>query len=224
MKEFFSILGICPLLEGIDSSDWDGLLSCLGATVHSIKKNQAVFSEGEPARYVGIVLEGSVQIEKVDFYGNRSIVAIAHPGELFGESFACAGAAVMPAAVVANTDTRVMLIDCHRITTSCSNACGFHSRLVSNLLKIVAQKNIQLNQKIEITAKRTTREKLIAYLLGQAKLHGSNSFTIPFDRQELADYLQVERSAMSAQISKLRQEGLLESKKNHFRLLRPEVQ
>ena len=219
MKEFFPVLARCPLLEGIDRNDWDGLLSCLGATVHSIKKNQAIFSEGEPARYVGIVLEGSVQIEKVDFYGNRSIVAITYPGELFGESFACADAAVMPASVVANADARVMLIDCHRITTGCSNACGFHSRLISNLLKIVAQKNIQLNQKIEITSKRTTREKLMAYLLGQAKLQGSDSFTIPFDRQELADYLQVERSAMSAQISKLRQEGILESTKNRFRLL-----
>lgn len=219
MKDFYPVLDSCPLLLGIDRSDWDGLLSCLGASIHNFKKNQTILAEGEPARSVGIVLEGSVQIEKVDFYGNRSIVAIAHPGELFGESFACAGAAVMPAAVVANTDARVMLIDCHRITTSCSNACGFHSTMISNLLRIVAQKNIQLNQKIEITAKRTTREKLMAFLLSQAKLHGADSFTIPYDRQALADYLQVERSAMSAEISKMRQEGILESTKNHFRLL-----
>ena len=223
MKEFFPILARCPLLEGIDQEDWGGLLACLGAGVHGISRNQPVISEGDPARYVGIVLEGRLQVELVDYLGNRSILSEVHPGELFGESFACAGAAEMPVTVVAATDAKVMLIDCQRITTSCSNACGFHSRLIGNLLKIVARKNIQLNQKIQITAKRTTREKLMAYLLGQAKLQGSDSFTIPFDRQALADYLQVERSAMSALISQLRKEGILESKKNHFRLLRPEV-
>ena len=220
MEEFFPVLARCPLLDGIDMTDWSGLLACLGAGVRSVSKYQPVISEGDPARYVGIVLEGRLRVELVDYLGNRSILSESHPGELFGESFACAGAAEMPVTVVADTDARVMLIDCQRITTSCSNACGFHSRLIGNLLKIVAQKNIQLNQKIQITAKRSTREKLMAYLLGQAKLQGSDSFTIPFDRQTLADYLQVERSAMSAQISQLRKEGVLESKKNFFRLLR----
>ena len=220
MEEFFPMLARCPLLDGIDMTDWSGLLACLGAGVRSVSKYQPVISEGDPARYVGIVLEGRLRVELVDYLGNRSILSESHPGELFGESFACAGAAEMPVTVVADTDARVMLIDCQRITTSCSNACGFHSRLIGNLLKIVAQKNIQLNQKIQITAKRSTREKLMAYLLGQAKLQGSDSFTIPFDRQTLADYLQVERSAMSAQISQLRKEGVLESKKNFFRLLR----
>ena len=213
------ILQNCPLFAGIDPQDLGPLMDCLGARSMPVKKQQVILAEGDPARFVGIVLEGSVQIEKVDYFGNRSIMAQAGAGELFGESFACAGAATMPVSAVAVTDGRILLMDCQRITVSCSNACGFHSRLISNLLRIVAGNNIRLNQKIEITAKRTTREKLMAYLLGQAKFHGSDSFTIPFDRQALADYLQVERSAMSAEISKLRRDGIIECDKSRFRLL-----
>ena len=219
MEKIFDILEICPLFTGISRQELGALLDCLGARRTEVKKGQVILAEGAPAQFVGIVLEGRVQIEKVDYYGNRSILTQAGPGELFAESFACADAAEMPVSAIATEDGAVMLIQRTRITTGCSNACGFHSRLIANLLKIVSQRNLQLSQKIEITGKRTTREKLMAYLVGQAKYHGSDSFTIPFDRQALADYLQVERSAMSAEISKLRKEGILESHKNHFRLL-----
>lgn len=219
MEKILDILEICPLFAGISRQELGALLDCLGARRTEVKKGQVILAEGAPAQFVGIVLEGRVQIEKVDYYGNRSILTQAGPGELFAESFACADAAEMPVSAIATVDGAVMLIQRTRITTGCSNACGFHSRLIANLLKIVSQRNLQLSQKIEITGKRTTREKLMAYLVGQAKYHGSDSFTIPFDRQALADYLQVERSAMSAEISKLRKEGILESHKNHFRLL-----
>lgn len=219
MEKYLTVLESCPLFDRIGREELLALLDCLGAGVMEVKRNHVIFAEGDPARHLGIVLSGCVQIEKLDFYGNRSIVTQAVAGELFAESFACAGAARMPVSAVATEDCHIMLVECSRITVGCSNACGFHSRLISNLLQIVARRNLQLNQKIEITAKRTTREKLMAYLLGQAKLQGSDSFQIPFDRQALADYLQVERSAMSAEISKLRKEGVLESTKNHFRLL-----
>ena len=223
MQEFMGILEKCPLFAGIDPQDLRALLDCLGAKAMTLTRGQTVIQEGDPARFVGVVLQGCVQIEKIDYYGNRSIMTQAGAGELFAESFACAGGTEMPVSAVATEPSVVMLIQCSRITAGCANACGFHSRLIANLLQIVSRRNLQLSQKIEITAKRTTREKLMAYLLNQAKLSGSNSFTIPFDRQGLADYLQVERSAMSAEISKLRNEGVLESKKNHFRLLKPEV-
>ena len=222
--EKIQILQSCPLFDGIADGDLGALLDCLGAKVLNVKKNQVIFSEGDPAVYLGIVLSGCAQIEKVDFYGNRSIMAQVAPADLFGESFACAHSREMPVSVVAVEDGQVMLIDCQRITVGCSNACGFHSQLIRNLLQIVAIKNLQLGQKMEITSKRTTREKLLAFLMGQAKLQGSASFRIPFDRQGLADYLQVERSAMAAEISKLRREGVLESKKNQFRLLNQELE
>ena len=139
---------------------------------------------------------------------------------MFGESFACADVKRFPVSVVAVEDSQVLLIDSRRITVTCANACGFHNQMIFNLLKVVANKNLVLNQKIEITSRRTTREKLMAYLLLQAKIHRSDTFTIPYDRQALADYLEVERSAMSAEIGKLRRDGIIDCEKSTFRLLK----
>lgn len=213
------ILDQCLLFDNVAKEDRSAMLACLGAKEKVVRRGQAVFSEGEPAMYVGIVLEGKVQIEREDYYGNRSIISIAAPGELFGESFACAELETYPVSAVAVEDSRVMLIDSRRITTPCCNACHFHSKMIQNMLKVVATSNLALNRKIEITSKRTTREKLMAYLMTQAKLHGSNCFTIPYDRQALADYLEVERSAMSAEISKLKKDGIIDCQKSRFCLL-----
>ena len=216
MKKYFSILQRCDLFAGIAEADLGGMLACLGADTITARKGGAVFSEGEPARYVGIVLEGSLQIVQDDYYGNRTILAQAGPGELIGESFACAGVSSLPVSVIASEDSTLLRIDCGRITRSCSNACEFHNRLILNLLQVVAAKNLHFHKKLEITSQRTTREKLMAYLLWQAKEHNSSAFTIPFDRQGLADYLGVERSAMSAELSKLRKDGIIDFERSHF--------
>ena len=210
----------CPLFAGVQESDLKAMLSCLGAKQFEIRKGNTIFHEGDPAVYVGIVLSGAIRVIREDYYGNRSIVAHMGPGEVFGESFACAGVQALPVSVVAEEDCRYLLIDCKRITVSCTNACAFHSRMIYNLLQMVARKNLVFNQKLEITSKRTTREKLMAYLMNQAKLQGKEEFTIPYDRQALADYLEVDRSGLSAEISKLRKEKKILCDKNCFRLLR----
>ena len=219
MEEFHPVLQQCPLFEGIRMEDLSALLGCIGGRTVSVSKGQAVFREGDPATHVGMVLSGAVQMVREDYYGNRSIVAHIGPAELFGETYACAGIAALPISVVADADSRVLLMDCRRITVSCSSACAFHSRIIFNLLRLVATKNLVFDQKIQITSQRSTREKLMAYLLNQAKLCNCDTFTIPYDRQALADYLEVDRSGLSAEISKLRKEGVLESEKNQFRLL-----
>ena len=219
MEKYFAVLQDCALFENIQKEDIPGLLACLGASVREFARQQQILSEGEPARFVGILLRGSAQVVNQDIYGNRSIVSTVTPGQLFGESFACAGAQSLPVSVVAEETCEVMLIDCRRITTSCTNACGFHSAMIYNLLQAVAKKNLEFHQKLAITAKRTTREKLMAYLLSQAKRAGSREFTISYDRQALADYLGVERSAMSAELSKLQKEGVLETTRSRFKLL-----
>jgi len=160
-----------------------------------------------------------VQITRTDYYGNRSILGTAEASDLFGEAFACAGVSEIPVDVTAEAPTDVLLVDYRRVAHPCDNACGFHRTLIYNLMKIIAAKNLAFHQKLEITSKRTTREKLMAYLLTQAKKSGGNSFSIPFDRQALADYLQVDRSGLSAEISKLRSEGILKSRRNYFELL-----
>ena len=219
MKDYFPILEKCPLFEGIAMADLTGMLGCIGGRKVDASKGQPIFREGDPATYVGLVLSGAVRLVREDYYGNRSILAHIGPGQLFGETYACAGVAALPVSMVADQDSTVLLMDCRRITTTCSSACAFHSRIIFNLLRLVATKTLVYDQKIHITSKRSTREKLMAYLLSQAKQHGSNRFTIPFDRQALADYLEVDRSGLSAEIGKLRKEGVLESEKNTFTLL-----
>lgn len=219
MKEFHPILERCSLFEGIRMEDLSAMMGCIGGRTVSVSKGQPVFREGDPATHVGMVLCGAVRMVREDYYGNRSIVAHIGPSELFGETYACAGITSLPISIVADVDSTVLLMDCRRITVSCSNACTFHNRVIFNLLRLVATKNLVFDQKIQITSKRSTREKLMAFLLNQAKLHGSNTFSIPYDRQELADYLEVDRSGLSAEISKLRREGVLESEKNRFTLL-----
>lgn len=219
MKEHLSVLGRCPLFKDIETGHIEAMLGCLHATPRHYKKGQTILAEGGPARFLGIVLSGLVQVTRVDYYGNRSILGTVEPAQIFGVSFACAGVEVLPVDVVAAEEGVSLLIDAEQLTRSCSNACQFHSRVIFNLLKIVAGKNLMFNQKLEITSRRTTRDKLMAFLLLQAKKAGSSQFTIPYDRQELADYLGVERSGLSAEISRLRREGVIESSRNRFRLL-----
>ena len=219
MKKYLEILRRCPLFHGIDDDNLIKMLTCLGARITEFDKKYTIFAEGSPAKHIGIVLSGKAQIVQVDFYGNRSIVSDVKPTELFAEAFACAECTSLPISVVASEPCEIMLIECSHILHTCQNNCGFHQALIFNLMKDLATKNILFHQRIEITAKRSTREKLLAYLVLQAKNAGSDSFDIPFDRQELADYLEVDRSGLSAEISKMRKEGILESSKHHFTLL-----
>jgi len=165
-----------------------------------------------PARWVGLVLSGAVHVIQEDYYGNRSIVSTFQPPQLFGEAFACAGVASLPVSVEAAQDSTLLLLDCQRVIRTCSDACAFHQRLLSNLLHVVAAKNLLLTQKLSFLSKRTTKEKLMAYLMEEARRAGSPTFRLPYDRQGLADYLGVDRSAMSAELSKLRRAGVLDCK------------
>lgn len=219
MKDFFDILRECPLFDRIGDESLKEMLGCLNAKERSYKKGDVVFAEGDKAKYLGIVLEGSVQLVRVDYYGNRSILTNIEPPQLFGEAFACAGLKSLPVDAVAAADTRILLLDAQRIARPCGNACPCHGQTILNLLHIVAKKNLVLHQKIEITSKRSTREKLMTYLLLQAKNAKSHTFTVPYDRQELADYLEVDRSGLSAEISKLRNEKVLECRRSTFTLL-----
>lgn len=218
MRRFIGILKKCILFRGIEEDEILSMLSCLDARVVDARMGEYIFSEGEAAKYVGIVLTGEAQIVRNDFFGNRTIVAAIMPGELFGESFACAEVEELPVSVAASENSEIMLIDCKRIITTCSSSCRFHNMIIHNLLQVLANKNLAFNKKIEITSKRTTRDKLMTYLLSQAKIHGSSSFEIPFDRQELADYLGVERSAMSKEISKMKDDGLIECERSWFKV------
>lgn len=209
----------CKLFEHIKEEHIPAMLKCLNAKTYSYRKEEFIFREGQTAQYIGVILSGSVQIIKEDFYGNRNILTRLMQSETFGESFACAHTLSIPVNVVASEDCTILFLDCLRIINTCANTCSFHKQIIYNLLRDIATKNIAFQQKIEITSKRTTREKIMAYLNVQSKLHHSNSFSIPYNRQELADYLEVERSAMSAEISKLKKDGIIKCTKSNFTIL-----
>lgn len=218
MKKYFEILSQCPLFYGMDESDMDSILRCLGGKITFISKGDPVFLEGDPANVVGIVLSGSVQGVQDDYYGNRSVLSILQPGDSFGEAFSCADLAFMPISVIALKDSEILLLNCKRVLTTCSHVCHFHNLLINNLMKELANKNLILSQKIRYMSQKTTEAKLMAYLSDHAKMQGRAEFMIPCDRQTLADYLGVERSAMSTVISNLKKRGQIDTKGSWFSL------
>jgi len=220
MKNLTEILKTVPLFNDIEEADFQPLLACLSPKLAQYGKNQIVFMSGDSINSFGIVLSGQVQIVLEDFYGNRSILAQIGKGNLFGESFAFARNKSLPVFVITSAESKLLFIDCRRMASPCSNSCAYHRQLIQNMLNILAVKNISLTQKIELISKKTTREKLLAYLSAEAQKARKSSFSIPFDRQELADYLSVDRSAMSAVLSKLRDEGIINFHKNRFELLK----
>ena len=219
MKKYFNVLRKCALFNNIDDESLLNMLTCFGARVDFFDKKYTIFTKGTSAKYIGIVLSGNAQIIQVDYYGNRNILSSVYESEMFAEAFACAEINSMPVSVVANTPCEILLVECSHILHTCHNNCGFHQQLIFNLMKSLAIQNILIHKKMEITSKRTTRDKLMAYLLDFAKKSGTRSFDIPYDRQELADYLEVERSGLSSEIGKMKKEGIIESQKNHFVIL-----
>lgn len=219
MEQYFEILERCPLFEGIGKEELLSVLKCLEVRTEKYKSGEPVFLQGDAVRKLGVVLEGSIQIVRDDYYGNRSIVTTVSPPQIFAETFAFAGVSSVPLSAWANSDSAVMMINPEKIICSCSKACGFHSRIISNLVRVMASKNLEINKKLEITSQRTTRDKLMTYLFLTSREKGAKSFTVPFDRQELADYLEVDRSGLSAEIGKLKREGVLLCRRSEFTLL-----
>lgn len=207
-----------PLFSGISKADVEKLMDCLSAKVRKYEKNSFIFNAGQALDAIGLVIGGRVHVVKEDFWGNRTIIAQFGPGELFGEAFSYAKVDTIPVSVVAAEKAIVILFDHRKITKMCPVACEFHNRLVENMLGIIAEKNMGLTQKIDHITKKTTREKLLSFLSENALKAGSNSFSIPFNRQEMADYLSVDRSAMSHELSKMRDEGMIKFSKSYFKL------
>ena len=223
MDFVFPILQSCPLFSGIEEGDLRALFICLSAVQKRFEKNGFVLTAGGKTDSIGIVLSGAVHVLRDDFWGNREILTRIEPGGLFGEAFACVGveSAILerlPVSVMVAEKSEILSLNCRRILMFCPSACGFHAVLIRNLTRVLAEKNVMLTQKLEHVSRRTTRKKLLSYLSEQAKRAGGSVFDIPFSRQELADYLSVDRSAMSSELSKMRDENLLRWHRNHFEL------
>lgn len=205
-----------PLFQGIKEEDIKSMLSCLGGSIRNYGKNEVILMEGEPVGKVGVVLRGRVQVMNEDVFGNRTILEQVGEGALFGAAYACAEVDRSPVSVVSLEDSAILQLDVRRVLKVCPAACQFHQELIGNMVHILAGKNVLLGEKIRHISGRTTREKLLSYLSDQSKRAGDSHFIIPFDRQGLADYLCVERSAMSAELGRLKKEGILDFRKSEF--------
>lgn len=219
MKNVVLSLKRCPLFVGMNEEEINSLIKCLNARELSVKKGQNILTVGDRPEYVGVVLEGSVYVTQDDYWGNRHILNTVQTGGLFAEAFSCADASSLPVSVIAQSNSEILLIDCKKILTTCSSSCMFHTRLIRNLMKVLANKNISLTKKMEYITKKSTKDRVLLYLSECAQREGTNSFSIPFNRQELADYLSVERSALSNTLSKMQDDGTISFDKNKFTIL-----
>ncbi len=218
MANQMAVLKNMLLFSGIntENGETEKLLNCLNPVNRSYAKNEIVFLAGTPITQIGIVLSGGVRIIREDFAGNTNIITELGVGDIFGESIVCSGLAESDISVRAASATDILFLDYKKIITSCQSACPFHSKLIFNMLKILAEKNVFLNEKVEVLSKRSTRDKLMTYFYLQAKQANDVQFSIPFNREELADYLCVDRSAMSRELCRMRDEGMIEFYKNAF--------
>lgn len=215
----YLFLAKTPLFRGTTPEEVQTMLSCLQAERKTYKKGELIYRMGDIVHSMGLILSGSVSIENDDIWGNRSILDTARTGQVFAEAYACVPAEPMMVSVVAAETTEVLFFNVNRILSVCSNHCSHHNKIIQNLLSISARKNLNLSRRIFHTSAKSIRGRLSSYLSYQAMQNESREFDIPFSRQQLADYLSVDRSALSNELSKMQKEGLLQVNRNHFVLL-----
>lgn len=216
MNEFLSIIRASQLFSGISEQELTAMLTCLDTRKECFPKDAFLIRVGDAAESIGLVLSGSVLVIQEDIWGNRNILSKAGPGQTFAAAYACAPGSVLNVSVVAETPVTALYINVKRILNVCPSACAHHSRMIRNLLGVLAEKNLRFSKKLTHMGQRTTRAKLLSYFSAEAQRLGKYEFDIPFSRQQLADYLGVERSGLSLELGKMRSEGLLDFRKSHF--------
>ena len=216
MKKFLSVIHSSQLFSGISEDELIEMLSCLETRQESFPKDTFLLRVGDTVESIGVVLSGSVLIIQEDIWGNRNIISKAGPGQTFAAAYACAPGSVLNVNVVAETEVNVMFLNVKRVLNVCPSACAHHNRIVRNLLGELAAKNLRFSEKLTHMGQRTTRAKLMSYLSAEAQKLGKYEFDIPFSRQQLADYLAVERSGLSLELSKMKTDGLIDYHKSHF--------
>lgn len=216
MKEMLSVLRTSGIFSGISEEETEKMLHCLEVRPETFQKDEYILRAGDRVEAFGLVITGKVMIIQEDFWGNRNILAAVGAGHCFAETFACSPGAVLNVSVIAETNVQVLFLNVKRILTTCPSTCSHHNRMIRNLLSELAEKNLRLNEKITHLGQRSRRAKILSYLSAEAQRHGSAEFDITFSRQQLADYLSVDRSGLSMELSRMQEEGLLEYRKNHF--------
>lgn len=218
MDEYLQLMRQSPLFYGINEDELYTLLKCCDASQQVYEEGEAILRMGESMERVMLLLRGRALVFRETFWGEKEELMLLEEGQSFGEDYACARTAVLPVGVEALEECEILFLSYQRMITFCSLACSFHTRLIQNLLRLVSERSVNMEDKLEHVSRKTTREKLLSYLSKEAILQGNRSFDISYSRQELADYLCVDRSAMSGELGKLKREGVLDFQKNHFTL------
>ena len=216
MKDFLSVIRASQLFSGISEDELTAMLTCLDTRQTNFPKDTFLMRVGDTVDSIGLLLEGSALIIQEDIWGNRNILSKAGPGQTFAAAYACAPGSVLNVSVVAETPVTAMFLNVGRVLNVCPSACSHHSRIIRNLLGELAEKNLRFSEKLTHMGQRTTRAKLMSYFSAEAQRLGKYEFDIPFSRQQLADYLAVERSGLSLELGKMKNDGILDFHKNHF--------
>lgn len=216
MEKYLEILETSSLFTGFSREELTDLLPLLQARQVRWGRGAYILHAGEPVQSLGVVLTGSALVIQEDYWGSRNLMAALGPGDCFAETFACAPGLPLNVSVVADAPTEVLFLNVERMLSGVGTAGS--EKLSHHLLREMARKNVAFSMKLTHLGQRTTRAKLLSYLSTESQRQGSSEFDIPFSRQQLADYLLVERSGLSQELSKMRDEGLLEYRKNHFLL------
>ena len=208
-----------PLFAGIDPKDMDGMLGCIGYQIRTYEKGEMIAFEEDNIDHVGLVLDGAVDMIKEDLWGNRTMLVRTYPEGIFGETFACGEESLAVVSFQAAQDTKVMFLSFCRVMHTCTHACIFHQTLIEIMVRLIARKYRELMRKVEVVSKKTLREKILAYLSIQAQTQGTKTFEIPLGRVEWAEYLCADRSALTRELAKMKEEGLVDYQKNTFKIL-----
>ena len=208
-----------PLLEGIEPEDRMAMLGCTGYHVGTFQKGAVIAFEDENINHIGIVISGAVDMVKEDIWGNKTMLVRTCRNEVFGETFACGSDNLSVVTFLVSEDAQILFMPFKRVMRSCTMACQFHHRLIENMVRVIANKNRDLMRKVEAVSKRSIREKILAYLSVQAQSQQSRYFEIPLGRVELAEYLCVDRSALTRELVKMREDGLIDYDRNCCRML-----
>ncbi|GAA0695294.1 Crp/Fnr family transcriptional regulator [Clostridium cadaveris] len=220
MKDYIDNISGLSLFSGIETKDLSPMLKCLGSYVRNYKKGEFIFLSNEPIQSVGIILQGTIHMVKEDIWGNKTILVFMKKGDIFGETFACGNQLNSAVTFYSSTNSEILYMPFYKIIHSCNMSCMFHHRLIENMVKLIAQKNSQLMQKVEIASKKTLREKILTYMSLQSQLYQSYYFEIPLGRLELADYLCADRSALTRELNNMKKDKIIDFEKNYFHLLK----
>ncbi|NLU52308.1 MAG: Crp/Fnr family transcriptional regulator [Clostridiaceae bacterium] len=222
-REHIEILRKCKLFENIKDDELSALMSCLNPHIQKYNRNDFVVMKGDNLDSIGIILEGEALVYKETLSGNRILIKNLRPGEMFGEVAVFARMKKWPAIVQASTSLTVCFISRDKIVGQCANVCKWHSQMTENMLGIISERASLLSKKLEYVAIKTMRSKLSTFLYEQYLNKGTNTFTIPMNREQLADFLNVSRPSMSRELSRMRDEGIIDFHLSTFKILDAEA-